>query len=682
MKIDNYTEDASEGASDHLAVPKTPGTNTEENIYCDMQSFLPPSLRVCNEVDNVEYLKAGNEILEELLKEEYQSDYVLPTQYEPFDIIMNLIRKGQFRQMTQELEKLSSSTLVDYTTQNNLLHQCVLENITNGVSVLAALNQYLLLEKNSDELTPALLAIKVDHVSCLKPMVEYLIEDRDHYTSLIFLAVEREQLQCLEVLLKADSNLRTDSYRGITNITPVHSAAKYGYVGCLQLLLEYGLDVCYVNEDGKTALELARDNNHLECYNYLIMVEICHQFLDRYFTCLQDSSRTVDDIDVLESSMFELTMCLNETDTTCETKRRLNDLDIMRQELNSILEENQQEESLGTKCRSKGCMKRLINVVEQLRHQAIIVQKTWSRDDKLRTIIDNVMTRELRRSSNFVENRSHILRDLIKCIKSKMKDENIDDVFNNFLKNHFKDNTKTSKSHKTDTVHQGTQIAHRDVTGNTHNPLYENSSISSSCPLIYDIFPDSVSNTSDDTASTLTQIYSQSTVSRTSFNTDSMSESLGTSCSLMNYEEFSYNSDSELGRTNIKKLNVINEDLPHEHLREERLAKHLEAIQKLSSDQGEFIETVVTANGQRLESITGRNRSTGHINLSINHPFACSDLSKTANSRSGSKSRIKWPLKLFRVNSAPTKKISKSSFREGYERKPQMKRSKTIEIKE
>ncbi|XP_061164793.1 uncharacterized protein LOC133173775 isoform X2 [Saccostrea echinata] len=48
------------------------------------------------------------------------------------------------------------------------------------------------------------------------------------------------------------------------------------------------------------------------------------------------------------------------------------------------------------------------------------------------------------------------------------------------------------------------------------------------------------------------------------------------------------------------RLNLENEDLPDDMLREHRLAKHLQSIEKLKHNKGEFVERVISASGQRV----------------------------------------------------------------------------------
>lgn len=48
------------------------------------------------------------------------------------------------------------------------------------------------------------------------------------------------------------------------------------------------------------------------------------------------------------------------------------------------------------------------------------------------------------------------------------------------------------------------------------------------------------------------------------------------------------------------RLNLENEDLPDDILREQRLAKHLQSMEKLKHNKGDFVERVISATGRRV----------------------------------------------------------------------------------
>lgn len=65
-------------------------------------------------------------------------------------------------------------------------------------------------------------------------------------------------------------------------------------------------------------------------------------------------------------------------------------------------------------------------------------------------------------------------------------------------------------------------------------------------------------------------------------------------------EEEEDDEDDDVGFVTSIRLNLENEDLPDDLLREHRLAKHLQSIEKLKHNKGDFVERVISASGRRV----------------------------------------------------------------------------------
>ena len=64
-----------------------------------------------------------------------------------------------------------------------------------------------------------------------------------------------------------DPNLLIDGTSGSNSL--IHLSAKYGRLSILKFLLSKGADPSIKNEEGKTAFDLAKENNHIDIINYL-----------------------------------------------------------------------------------------------------------------------------------------------------------------------------------------------------------------------------------------------------------------------------------------------------------------------------------------------------------------------------------------------------------------------------
>ena len=60
----------------------------------------------------------------------------------------------------------------------------------------------------------------------------------------------------------------------LTNRTPLHYAAKGGFLNVVKLLVEYNATIGIQDHDGYDAFDYALANNHLEVADYLIDIGV------------------------------------------------------------------------------------------------------------------------------------------------------------------------------------------------------------------------------------------------------------------------------------------------------------------------------------------------------------------------------------------------------------------------
>ncbi|XP_067653036.1 uncharacterized protein [Haliotis asinina] len=149
------------------------------------------------------------------------------------------------------------------------------------------------------------------------------------------------------------------------------------------------------------------------------------------------------------------------------------------------------------------------------------------------------------------------------------------------------------------------------------------------------------------------------------FSADSSSDFLSVSCPTQNSQsQMTYCSedDDENVCYNYVRLNLENEDLPDEVLRNHRLFRHLEAVQRLSTENSDVIETVVTASGERISSDSSDDSTTRFINVREQE----SDKSVQKHAVNDKKKRR---VKLFNLCELVSKReLTQSDFLECYDR--------------
>lgn len=114
-------------------------------------------------------------------------------------------------------------------------------------------------------------AVKHDDVALL---TKYLDSGRgpvesydDGYWPLLISAARYGSIKCLSVLLDRGANIDTTRFNSLTS---VHCAAANGQTEALTLLLDRGADVDDVENEGRTPLHYAVYVGHIECVQLLL----------------------------------------------------------------------------------------------------------------------------------------------------------------------------------------------------------------------------------------------------------------------------------------------------------------------------------------------------------------------------------------------------------------------------
>lgn len=130
-------------------------------------------------------------------------------------------------------------------------------------------------EKNIDRVdeygrTALLYAIEGKHPDVVKLLLDHgadpEIRDESEEKSALSYAVEVDCVKCAELLIKkgADPNDNGDGY------TPLMRAARYGQYNMVRTLIKYGADINAKDEEGRTALSWAKENQEDLIVEYLV----------------------------------------------------------------------------------------------------------------------------------------------------------------------------------------------------------------------------------------------------------------------------------------------------------------------------------------------------------------------------------------------------------------------------
>ncbi|XP_042617435.1 synphilin-1 [Cyprinus carpio] len=194
--------------------------------------------------------------------------------------ILNIVREGQISLLphlaAENLERIRDED------GNNLLHVSAAQGHADCLQHLTSLlGEDCLNERNTQQLTPAGLAVRNGHLECVRWMVsetEAIAElscTREH-PSLIHYAARHGQERVLLWLLQfmQEQAISLDEADQNGN-TAVHVAAQFGHLSCVQTLVEYGSNVTVQNQQGERASQNAERQGHSTCSRYLVVVETC-----------------------------------------------------------------------------------------------------------------------------------------------------------------------------------------------------------------------------------------------------------------------------------------------------------------------------------------------------------------------------------------------------------------------
>ncbi|XP_073675049.1 synphilin-1 [Garra rufa] len=194
--------------------------------------------------------------------------------------ILNIVREGQISLLPHfAAENLE---LIRDEDGNNLLHVSAAQGHTDCLQHLTSLmGEDCLNERNTQQLTPAGLAVRNGHLECVRWMVsetEAIAElscSREH-PSLIHYAARHGQERVLLWLLQfmQEQAISLDEADQNGN-TAVHVAAQFGHLSCVQTLVEYGSNVTVQNQQGERPSQSAERQGHSTCSRYLVVVETC-----------------------------------------------------------------------------------------------------------------------------------------------------------------------------------------------------------------------------------------------------------------------------------------------------------------------------------------------------------------------------------------------------------------------
>ncbi|XP_016107319.1 synphilin-1 [Sinocyclocheilus grahami] len=158
---------------------------------------------------------------------------------------------------------------------NNLLHVSAAQGHADCLQHLTSLmGEDCLNERNTQQLTPAGLAVRVRHTHTQRVcMLQQGLRPPDHVTDRRTRVLqERVLLWLLQFMQEQAISLDEADQNGNT---AVHVAAQFGHLSCVQTLVEYGSNVTVQNQQGERPSQNAERQGHSTCSRYLVVVETC-----------------------------------------------------------------------------------------------------------------------------------------------------------------------------------------------------------------------------------------------------------------------------------------------------------------------------------------------------------------------------------------------------------------------
>lgn len=121
--------------------------------------------------------------------------------------------------------------LIEFAIRNKKL-ECIKLLIESGA---------ILIQKNSLKLTLAHIAINCNFPECLEILLKYI---KNINTELLFFAINKNQLSCIQVLIDSGTNLTIKNTNTIYNmITPLIYASSINRIDCVKLLLKFKANI-------------------------------------------------------------------------------------------------------------------------------------------------------------------------------------------------------------------------------------------------------------------------------------------------------------------------------------------------------------------------------------------------------------------------------------------------------
>ncbi|KAL3885327.1 hypothetical protein ACJMK2_025403 [Sinanodonta woodiana] len=552
---------------------------------------------------------------------------------------------------------------------NNLLHRCVITGQPDAVAETLVRFPGMCSDLNNGRMTPLELAAMMGQVGCLGCLLDKTVNNNvsglSLITRLLTVSAVHGKDECLELLLQRMPDVghdRTQLPRDRRGNTVAHVAATYGQLSCLQLLVRKGFDICIRNSLGQRPLDIAQQLKQQNCFQYLLLVEVCRSLIDsRMWQCRINERLHNQYLDIiayleqLRSDLQHVHAIFMDTRQSLEENKEctIHNLSLLHTELgNFIANANKAVDSQEIK-RKLNDFKAQIERLEDTFEFSPIADLENAIARLLRSIQDTTQTID---SSTVAEKLSSSeISILFSIFLQRIHEESTSDLSSIFqsVEKLWKQRAKGDSTVSRDKISVIKTCSTADVTesnctvNKSHLPCLDNVSKNHSAtvylPRALNLTMENQSLTHDDcmdssvksndyemlTCSYVSQgspdgntsVYTQTLTSVTpDTSPEETSQITSRDCSNTCKESFISNdvtSDShsywwdlqeihprdcvhveEDIRHSGVRLNLENEDAPNEQLRKERLRNHLVSMHNTKNPSKDFVETITTANGK------------------------------------------------------------------------------------